>query len=337
MGTNLACRKATALYNFDYTSLIELLITERIKMNDKGFFREIIDHYLQKIDIKENTKRSYGKMLSQYADFADTLPNLPTRQDVISYREKLKTRLKAASVQKHIVVIRGFYRWYYIEGFGPNAAEAIKGMKIESDFKRESLSLEAATKLLNRAKRYSNKSISGKRDYALIALLLTTGLRTIEVERADVGDISFVDETKVLYIMGKGHDEKDAYVKLSPEVYSLIEDYLIDRQDEYKPLFINHTKPYLGTRLRTRMISMIVKEMLREIGIDDPKYSAHSLRHTAASLALDLGGDLDAAQQLMRHKDISTTKIYAHRLSKAKNHLEWQISTALFSTNKKKK
>lgn len=306
-------------------------------MNDKGFLREIIDHYLQKIDIKENTKRSYGKMLSQYADFADTLPNLPTRQDVISYREKLKTRLKAASVQKHIVVIRGFYRWYYIEGFGPNAAEAIKGMKIESDFKRESLSLEAATKLLNRAKRYSNKSISGKRDYALIALLLTTGLRTIEVERADVGDISFVDETKVLYIMGKGHDEKDAYVKLSPEVYSLIEDYLIDRQDEYKPLFINHTKPYLGTRLRTRMISMIVKEMLREIGIDDPKYSAHSLRHTAASLALDLGGDLDAAQQLMRHKDISTTKIYAHRLSKAKNHLEWQISTALFSTNKKKK
>lgn len=306
-------------------------------MNDKGFFREIIDHYLQKIDIKENTKRSYGKMLSQYADFADTLPNLPTRQDVISYREKLKTRLKAASVQKHIVVIRGFYRWYYIEGFGPNAAEAIKGMKIESDFKRESLSLEAATKLLNRAKRYSYKSICGKRDYALIALLLTTGLRTIEVERADVGDISFVDETKVLYIMGKGHDEKDAYVKLSPEVYSLIEDYLIDRQDEYKPLFINHTKPYLGTRLRTRMISMIVKEMLREIGIDDPKYSAHSLRHTAASLALDLGGDLDAAQQLMRHKDISTTKIYAHRLSKAKNHLEWQISTALFSTNKKKK
>jgi integrase/recombinase XerC/integrase/recombinase XerD len=57
-----------------------------------------------------------------------------------------------------------------------------------------------------------------------------------------VDDISFVDETKVLYIMGKGHDEKDAYVKLSPEVYGLIEEYLIERQDEYKPLFINHTK-----------------------------------------------------------------------------------------------
>ncbi|OHE26038.1 MAG: hypothetical protein A2Z84_04090 [Tenericutes bacterium GWA2_35_7] len=306
-------------------------------MDDKGFFREIIDIYIQRFDIKENTKRSYGKMLAQFAEFADGLPNLPTRQDVMAYREQLKSRLRAASVQKHIVVIRGFYRWYYIEGFGPNAAEGVKGMKIESDFKRESLSLEAAIKLLNRAKRYASKSIIGKRDHALIALLLTTGLRTIEVERADVDDISFVDETKVLYIMGKGHDEKDAYVKLSPEVYSLIEEYLIERQDGYKPLFINHTKPYQGTRLRTRMISMVVKEMLRDIGIDDPKYSAHSLRHTAASLALDLGGDLDAAQQLMRHKDISTTKIYAHRLSKAKNHLEWQISTALFQTTKKKK
>mgnify|MGYP000862295960 CR=1 FL=1 len=306
-------------------------------MDEKAEFRTRIDSYLEYIDIKATTKHNYGKILSGFAEYVDRLPNLPKRQDIMAYRELLKSKSKAATVQKHIVVIRNFYRWYHIEGYGPNSAEGVKGMKIESNFKRESLTLEASQKLLHRAKSHAKKDIIGKRNYALIALLLTTGLRTIEVERADVEDISFIDESKVLYIMGKGHDEKDTYVKLSPEVYGLIEEYLIARQDDYKPLFTNHVKPYYGDRIKTRVVSRVVKEMLREIGIDNPKYSAHSLRHTAATLSLMEGANIEETQQLLRHKDPSTTQIYIHRIRKTKDHLEWKISASLFGTTKKKK
>lgn len=305
-------------------------------MDEKAEFRTWIETYIAYIDIKAATKQSYKKILSVFAEYADRLPNLPTRQDVMAYRERLKSRLKAASVQKHIVVIRNFYRWYHVEGYGTNAAEGIKGMKIESDFKRESLTVEASQKLLQRARMHAKKSLIGKRNYALIALLLTTGLRTIEVERADVDDISFIGESKVLYIMGKGHDEKDAYVKLSPEVYQLIEEYLIARSDDYKALFINHTNPFRGERMKTRVVSMVVKELLREIGIDNPKYSAHSLRHTAATLSLLEGANIEETQQLLRHKDPSTTQIYVHRIRKTKDHIEWKISATLFGTTKKK-
>lgn len=306
-------------------------------MDEKQLFQAQIHRYINYIDIKPATKRSYQKILCAFTEYVGRLPNLPTRQDIMAYREQLKSKLKAASVQKHIVVIRNFYRWYHIEGLGANAAEGIKGMKIESSFKRESLTVEASQRLLQKARFHARKSIIGKRNYALIALLLTTGLRTIEVERADVQDISFIDDSKVLYIMGKGHDEKDSYVKLAPEVYHLIEDYLIARQDEYPPLFINHTKPFLGERIKTRMVSMIVKETLREIGIDNPKYSAHSLRHTAATLSLLEGANIEETQQLLRHKDPATTQIYVHRIRKSKDHLEWKISSTLFGTTKKKK
>lgn len=305
-------------------------------MNDPATFRLLVNRYLDYIDIKATTKQSYRKILSQFAEYVDRLPNLPTRQDIMAYRESLKLRVKAPSVQKHIVVIRNFYRWFHIEGHGSNAAEGIKGMKIESSFKRESLSLKDCQRLMHRAKMHASKNIIGKRNYALIGLLITTGLRTIEVERSDVSDISFIGESKVLYIMGKGHDEKDSYVKLAPEVFHLIEDYLIERSDEFTPLFINHMNPYYGDRMRTRVISGVVKELLREIGIDNPKYTAHSLRHTAATLSLQEGANIEETQQLLRHKDPSTTQIYIHRIRKEKDHIEWKISASLFGTTKAK-
>lgn len=306
-------------------------------MEDRPPLSELIDAYIDYIDIKPTTKQSYKKMLYEYAKYAGSLPNLPMRQDVMRYRELIKKRLKAASVQKHIVVLRNFYRWYHIEGYGPNAAEGIKGMKIESNFKRESLSVEDSKRLLHRAKTLAKKDILGKRNYALIALLITTGLRTIEIERSNVEDIGFIDNTQVLYIMGKGHDDKDAFVKLSPQVYSIIEQYLMERKDEYKPLFINHNPTGYGESMKTRNVRQVVKELLRQIGIDNPKYSAHSLRHTAATLSLLEGAGIEETQQLLRHKDPATTQIYIHRIRKMKDHLEWKISDTLFGNEKQRR
>jgi len=295
----------------------------------KEFYEKIIE-YIDYIDTKATSKEGYKRILIEYVLYIDNLSNLPTRHDVIVYREKLKDRLKASSIQKHIVVIRNFYRWYYSIGYGHNITEGIKGMKIESDFKREALSVKDSIRLLKRAKFNAKKDIIGLRNYAIISILITTGLRTIELERADVEDIIFVDDEYILYIMGKGHDDKDAYVKLSKQVYKIIEKYLIARSDSYKPLFINHTTHSLGTRIKTRTIRGVVKETLRQIGIDNLKYSAHSLRHTTATLALYEGANIEETQRLLRHKDPSTTQIYVHKEKKRNSNYEYKISDTLF-------
>jgi integrase/recombinase XerC/integrase/recombinase XerD len=306
-------------------------------MEEKRQIGPLIGEYIDYIDIKLASKIGYQKVLLEFAAYVDRLPNLPTRLDVMMYREKLKTRLKAASVQKHMVVIRNFYRWYHMVDYGKNVAEGVKGMKIESTFKREALSVDDSRRLLNRAKFLAKKDILGKRNYALVSLLITTGLRTIEIERSNVEDINYVDDGQLLYIQGKGHDDKDSFVKLSVQVYAIIEEYLMERNDEYQPLFIDHASIHQGERMQTRNIRRVVKELFRQIGIDSTKFSAHSLRHTTATLSLMEGANIEETQQLLRHKDPATTQIYIHRIRKMKDHLEWKISDTLFGDPKKKK
>ncbi len=300
-------------------------------MEKTATYKEYVKEYINYIDIKPNSKESYKRILLEYVSYIDKLPNLPNREDIMKFRDQyLRKRLKAASVQKYIVVIRNFYRWLYIMGYEENIAEGIKGMKITSDFKREALSLKESIKLLNRARKHSTKNIIGLRNYAIISLLLTTGLRTIEVERANVEDIDKIEDMHVLYVMGKGRDDKDSYVKLSKQVYKIIEEYLIKREDEYEALFINHGTVANGKRIKTRTIRAMVKEYLRQIGINSPKYSAHSLRHTTATLSLEIGATTDSIQQLLRHKDPATSQIYIHKRNRRKENYEKLISDKIF-------
>ncbi len=300
--------------------------------------KDIISSYINYLDLKPITKDSYKKILFYYNDYLLNRKSkeAPSRNDILKYKEHLKKTVKSASIQKHIIVIRNFYRWYQINGYGLNIAEGVKGAKIEPTYKRESLTASEAKKLLSKAKHLSIKTMEGKRNYAIIALLLTTGLRTIEIERADVVDLSMIDEVHVLYIQGKGRDDKDTYVKLSNEVYSIIEEYLIARNDGYEPLFINHARCSNSSRIKTRTIREVVKELFRLIGLDSKAYSAHSLRHSCATLNLLNGGSLEETQQMLRHKDISTTIIYSHHLARINNNSELRVSDILFTNPKKK-
>lgn len=295
--------------------------------------------YLRFTDLQEVTIDSYRRILYNYSDYMKKKGiTSPKRTDILNYKEYLKKRVKSASIQKNIIVIRNFYKWYHIQGYGPNIAEGIKGARIEATFKREALSIEQSKKLLAKAKHLATKNICGKRNYAIVSLIITTGLRTIEIERSDVSDISKVGDLNVLYIQGKGHHDKDNYVKLSNEVYEIIMNYLKERNDDHEPLFINHSNNNKGTRLQTKTVSIVIKDLLRRIGIDSKNYTAHSLRHTVATTALMNGATLQQTQQLLRHSSIETTTIYAHNISRAENNLELEVSDLMFGNpNKKKK
>jgi integrase/recombinase XerC/integrase/recombinase XerD len=150
------------------------------------------------------------------------------------------------------------------------------------------------------------------RDYAIVNLILRTGLRTIEVIRADIGDIKHKRGRRILKVWGKGFDDKDNLVILGDATWNPIQEYLNSRGKAKKdePLFITDGKGHRGARMSTRSVQYVCKEAMKAIGLEGHEYSAHSLRHTTAVLILKNGGDWQDVQRVLRHASPSTSQIY---------------------------
>ena len=151
--------------------------------------------------------------------------------------------------------------------------------------------------------------------------MMTTGLRTVEICRANIRDLSVAGDDTVLYVQGKGHDDKDQPVLLISEVCEAVRDYLQSRSDRptgKSPLFVSTGNRSRGKRIATTTISTMLKKMLINAGYDSDRLTAHSLRHTSGTGAHKAGLDLYSVQHLMRHCDPATSEIYIHD----ENHTE---------------
>lgn len=296
-------------------------------------FRRETVIYIQQLDRSPITKGSYRRILNSFNDYIESncLP-CPKKEDIIVYKYFLKhtASLSATTIQKVVVVLRGFFEYLAINEIYPNIMLGVRGEKISKTFKRSSLAIPQLVHLVSAAEKLAT-NLEGKRNYALISLIITTGLRTIEVERANKTDLSKNGDMNILYIQGKGRDDKSDYVKLSDHVYQIIESYLLDRDDDNDALFVTHARNYKNKRLTTRTIRGIVKQLLRKIGIDDSHFSAHSLRHSFATNLIKSGGSLEEAQLILRHKDLSTTMIYNHSIDRESNNGELKISELIFN------
>ena len=152
------------------------------------------------------------------------------------------------------------------------------------------------------------------------------GVRTVEIVRADVADIQLRDGKYFLYVQGKGRNDKSECVQIAPSVYSLISDYLASRTDKNENLFASVSHRNFGGRLNTTTISILVKDMMRRAGFDSERLTAHSLRHTAATIALQAGASLRQVQQVLRHKSVNVTEIYLHDLDRMANNAEVMVA-----------
>jgi integrase/recombinase XerC len=291
---------------------------------------DLFTRFIAFIDAKPKTIETYTRAIRQLLNYL-SLKGItqPQRADIIAFRDELKEDHKATTVQNYITATRLFFQWTAQEGLYPNVAEHIKGAKISKDHKKDYLTSKQVKKILNSIDR---GTIQGLRDYAILALMITGGLRTIEVSRANIEDLRTVGDDAALYIQGKGQDEKTDYIKIQPEVEEAIRDYLkeCDATDQAQPLFTSTSNNSKGKRLTTRSISGIVKTRLQDAGFNSDRLTAHSLRHTAVTLSLIGGNTLQEVQQFARHSNITTTQIYAHNLDRAKNKCESTIAKAIF-------
>lgn len=292
---------------------------------------DLFHRFVSFLDVKPKTVETYSKALRQlWLYFNEEGIAYPEREDLLSYREELKARgHKPATIQSYITAARLFFRWTAQEGIYPNIAEHLKGATIDKGHKKDYLTSAQAKDLLDNIDR---STLKGLRDYAMLSLMITGGLRAIEVRRANVQDLRAAGDMTVLYIQGKGRDEKSEYVKVSEPVERAIREYLAARgkQPESAPLFTSLSNNSQGARLTTRSISGTVKQHMQAAGFDSDRLTAHSLRHTAVTLSLLAGRDLAEVQQFARHANIATTMIYNHAIEKAKNQCGEAITAALW-------
>lgn len=296
----------------------------------KSITTDLFAKFIDFVDATPKTIQTYTRAIRQFAKWLEAHGiTQPTREDVIAYREELKAEHKPSTVQNYITAVRLFFQWAEREGFYSNIADHIKGAKLDKNHKKDYLTSRQVKKVLEQAK---GESIEGLRNYAILVLMFTGGLRTIEVSRANIEDLRTAGDNTVLYIQGKGHEEKTDYIKLMPEVEDAIRAYLKARgaSDNKEPLFTSLSNNSKGARISTRSVSGIVKEALVNAGFNSDKLTAHSTRHTAVTLALMGGQSLQEVQQFARHTNIATTQIYAHNLDRAKNQCEATIAKAIF-------
>ena len=295
-------------------ALITTTNTAAATVTTQAEISQVIAVFAQQQDVKNTSRELYRRAVAQYFDWVQAsgrvIPNL-TIADVIAYKEYLLSVGKSTlTVGGYINAIRRFFGWAEANKLYPNIAKGVHAPKRKQEFKKQPLSVSKVAELL----RYEAEQ--SPRDYAIINLMARTGLRCIEVTRANIGDITYLgaDNTRVLMVQGKGRDAKDNYVILTDAAYKPIRDYLRTRKGEPEtaPLFVsesNHTAN--GGRLTTRTVSAIAKKGLRNVGLDNKAFTAHSLRHTAGTNILRAGGTLEQAQMCLRHANPATTQIYA--------------------------
>lgn len=288
-------------------------------IDQKALQIEAYHRFLAYVDASPKTIETYTRNLKQFFVWLnDNGVTHPTREDILRYRDELRARLKPATVQIYIAVVRIFFDWAEQEKIYPNIARRVKGAKVDKDHKKDYLT---PTQIKGIVSGIDRNSVNGLRNYAIFKLMASCGLRTIEVVRANVEDLRPLGEKMVLYVQGKGHAEKSRPVPIPPAVEADIRAYLAFRGKvaEDAPLFCSTSNNGTGKRLSTRTVSGIAKQAMINAGFNSPRLTAHSLRHTAATAALESGQTIEAVREFLRHSNINTTMIYVHTLGMAKN------------------
>ncbi|MBR4578442.1 MAG: tyrosine recombinase XerC [Oscillospiraceae bacterium] len=210
--------------------------------------------------------------------------------------------LNSTSRARKVSSIRGFYKYLTIKAklLEENPVQDLDAPRPRRSLPRY-LTLEESERLLR-----SVEGLHKERDYCILCLFLNCGLRISEIAGMNLSDIR-ADHIRVL---GKGSKERVVY--LNDATADAINQYLVVRRNmaavDKNALFLSSRR----TRVTREGLHAMVKKALLRAGLDSEKYSAHKLRHTAATLMLSNGVDVRTLQEILGHENLNTTQIYTH-------------------------
>lgn len=283
---------------------------------------------------KANTKIIYGRVLNEFCQFLNAgglrWQNV-TPQIIGAFRDDLKGNgKKPNTINGYLSAVRALFRFISASGAGFDVAKPVANVKTTADASHLPIFAEECTAIINASRYRTARNNKGeettkesKRNYAIINLMLRTGLRCAEVSGLNVGDLhqdTTADGEKIYYLQftGKKRNEKSSFVKLTNKALFPLLEYMEEKRKGAPadaPLFVTEDGGRRGERLGVRSISKLAKSKLQEIGKDGVQYTAHSLRASMASNIYRKTGSVEACQKALRHANAKTTEIYLRGIS----------------------
>ena len=271
---------------------------------------EIIDSFIKYLSAEKNfskhTLKAYGTDIPEFLAFLQASNCLPENADkrvIRSFFEQLSSKnLSKTTLARKFAALRTFYKFLIINGkTEKNPLDYMTGPKTEKKIP-EFLTLSETEKL------FALEDIK-LRDRALIEMLYSTGVRIEELMSLNINKIDFFSNS--ITVRAKGNRER--IVSAGDKALKAMLNYVNERKNS--GLTFHHTSPAflnsLGNRLDQREARRIFNRLLAKAGIKK-KASPHTIRHTFATHILDKGCDLKSVQEMLGHKNISTTQIYTH-------------------------
>ena len=275
-----------------YLDLRMFLRFVKLMRNDMPVNSSLDDIPIKDIDIKfiENIHTS------DVFDFLSYLANDRENPDTADLG------ISASSRARKLSAIKSFFKYLTIrtKQLQDNPVADLEYPKLRKSLPKY-LTFEQSAALL--------KAVSGaneKRDYAILMLFLNCGIRRSELVALNITD---VHEDRIR-VIGKGNKER--FVYFGQACRKAIDAYLPERQQKVltdnRALFGSRN----GNRISTDAVHALVKKALLQAGLDATQFSAHKLRHTAATMMLSGGVDVKTVQEVLGHENLNTTQIYTH-------------------------
>ena len=210
--------------------------------------------------------------------------------------------IAASSRARKLSAIKSFYKYLTVrtKQLEENPVAELEYPKLRKSLPKY-LNMDECARLLS--------SVSGaneKRDYAILMLFLNCGIRRSELVGLNVSDV-YEDRIRVV---GKGNKER--FVYFGTPCRKAIDTYMVERNKKVltdnRALFGSRN----GNRISVTAVHRLVEKALKQAGLDSTQFSAHKLRHTAATMMLSGGVDVKTVQEVLGHENLNTTQIYTH-------------------------
>jgi len=210
--------------------------------------------------------------------------------------------ISASSRARKLSAIKSFYKYLTVrtKQLEENPVAELEYPKLRKSLPKY-LTMEQSARLL--------ASVDGQnklRDYAILMLFLNCGIRRSELVGLNITDV-YEDRIRVV---GKGNKER--FVYFGSPCKKAIDAYMVERNKKQltdnRALFGSRN----GNRISVTAVHRLVDKALLQAGIDPTQFSAHKLRHTAATMMLSGGVDVKTVQEVLGHENLNTTQIYTH-------------------------
>ena len=279
-------------YYLDLRMFLRFILLMR---NNMPIHTQLDDIPIKNLDldfIRQITTTDVFEFLSYLANDRTINPDAPAPEYGIS---------PSARARK-LSAIKSFYKYLTVrtKQLANNPVADMEYPKLRKSLPKY-LTLEQSASLL--------KAVSGpneKRDYAILMLFLNCGIRRSELVGLNISDV-YEDRIRVV---GKGNKERFVYFGTSCR--KAIDEYLVERNKK----ILSDNRALFGSRDSNRIsvtaVHRLVKKYLTLAGLDYTQFSAHKLRHTAATMMLSGGVDVKTVQEVLGHENLNTTQIYTH-------------------------